>query len=153
MEKVEDFQRQQVAGNPCPQQLPPVLKPGAPQVRCRSNLKDFLPTKTRTRGSVPAHPMNGMFPGPGLVPEILARTQMGQIVQKAQMKKRILPLQLKQHLNVREAPQVQHLRGCRRSSSHAHLRIVENFHAQHLHLDDQHPSLHPGGSSPGPSLL
>lgn len=66
----------------------------------------------RNRESVPAHPMNGMFPGPGLVPEILALTQMAQNVRKAQVKKRILPLQLKRYLNVREAPQVQHLRKC-----------------------------------------
>lgn len=135
----------QVIGNPCPPHLPPALKPGAPQTNCRSS---FLPS-TRSRGSTPVYLKNEVFPGPGLLPK--SPTQMGQIAQTVQMKKRILLLQLKQYLNAREAPRVQHLQKCRRNSypSHGLLQIAGNFHAQLHRLADHHPSLRPEGSSPG----
>lgn len=141
----------QVHGNQCPQQLHPSPKLEISQISCRSSLRPFLPTMKRNRASVPVHPMNEIFPGPGLVPESLALVQMGQIVQKAQMKKRILLPQLKRYPNAREAPQVQHLQECRKSScqSHVHLQNAENLHAQRHRLDDQHPRPHPEGSNPG----
>lgn len=126
----------QVCGNQCPQQLMPAPMLEAPQISCRP--RHLPPTMTRNRGSMPAHPMNRMFPGQGLLPESLALAQKGQIVQKAQMKKQILPPPLKPS----SAPQ-------HRSPSHAHLRIAGNFHAQLRHLDSLHPSLHPERSSLG----
>lgn len=129
----------QVGGNPCPQQLPPALLLEAPQRSCR--LRHLLPKMIRNRGSVPAHPMNERFPGPDPAPENLALALKGQIVQKALMKKRILPLLLKPSSSS-SAPQW-------RSQSHAHLQTAGSFRAQLHRLDDLHPSLHPERSCQG----
>lgn len=140
----------QVHGNPCPQQLPPAPTLEAPQKSCSLSRLPPTMTRSRSRGSLPAHPMTEMFPSPGLVPESLALARKDQIVRKAQVKRRILPLLL-QPSSGSLAPQVQHLQERRRSScpSHAHLRIAGNFHAQLRHLGDLHPSLHPERSNLG----
>lgn len=138
----------QVRGNLYLQQLPPAPMLEAPQKSC--SLRRLPPTMTRNRRSVQARPMNEMFPSPGLVPESLALAQKDQIVQKAQMKKRSLPLLL-QPSSGSSAPRVRHLQEHRRSGcpGHAHLRIAGNFHAQLRCLGVLHPSLHPGRSSLG----
>lgn len=129
----------QVRGNPWPQWLPPAPTLEALQISCRPRL--LFPAMMRNRGSMPAHPMNRIFPGQGLLPESLALAQKSQMFWKVQMKKQILPPQLKPSPGS-SAPQC-------RNPSRAHLRIAGNFQAQLRHLDGLHPSLHPERSSPG----
>lgn len=158
LEKMEDLQLLQVLGNLCPQQLPAVPKL-ALQISHRIRIlftgrAGMLPLLLVKDWSLPAHPMNKMFQGPGLFPKNLAlsQAQRSQIVQRAQMKKR--NHKLKWCLKAREAPHIQHLQRYRRSScpNHRHLRSAANFLIQLHRLGVQHQRLHPEKRNPDPSL-
>lgn len=63
---------------------------------------------TNNRVSMAVPLMKEIVPDPDLAPDHLMQAQMGQMVLKGQMKKRILLLS-KFHLNSREAPPDRHL--------------------------------------------
>lgn len=131
----------QVLGSLYSQQQLPALKLGILQKSCRISLLSGQVQILLKKG--------GMLPGPGLFLKSLGLARMGQIVRKAQMRKR--NLQLKPDPKAREAPHIQHLQKYRRSSfPHLpHPRSAENFLVQLHHLGVQHQSLHPEENCPG----
>lgn len=125
----------QVDGNHYPQQQTPALRLEAPQI-CR--LRPLNLTITKNRTNLPVHLWNRRLQDPGLLPESLKRAQKSQTVQKAPLKNKIHPPQLKRS----PAPQCKNL-------SHPRLQLAGSFHDQHRHLEGLNPSLHPERSSQG----